>query len=495
MEWLCRNAGHFFVPINGRNYYLMPMRIVLLFLLVSIQLSAQNIALRKGVVMDSLPVHDTLSESYSLFLPTSFGNGNDPKPVIFVFDAEGRGKSAAQLFKTAAEEQDYIIASSNDISPENDFQENIRVAARLINEVTSKIPVDFKTISVAGFSEGARVATTLPFVFNNFHGVISVADQQMNFDFLDKNNQFLFVGIAGDEDFSSYSVQDAARELDRRGVPSQFYFFDGGHEWPNPEVVSIAVGSLTLQAMKEGKKQKNPQLINTLYNRELGRVNRLLSNGENLQAYNLLQLMENKYRGLTDISKLKDRQKQLSRSRNFKEEQRERRRIQEMESRLMEDFIFYFNEDIATANFENLGWWNYQKQQLEELTKSENEQESDMAFRLLGMLKELIKAKRIELQTSDTASLESELLVNMIQTIYEPQNFEAYKKVISLSSRDVDYSTSLFYLEEMLKHGFKDLEALYDIEGTLALKMTPEYNWVVRHYLGSSKYYDTTLKD
>lgn len=480
----------FFMGINRRNYYLFAMRIIVFFLLVSLQASAQEITLRKGMVIDSLPVNDTIDETYSLFLPMTFQAGGSEKPVIFVFDSEGRGKTAAQLFKPAAEEQGYIIVSSNNIDPENSFEENVKVAARLMNGVTSRIPVDFNTISAAGFAEGARVASSLPAVFNNLHGVIAVGDHQVNFDYLDKKKKFLFVGMAGDEDFSAYEIRDAAGELDRRGYPVAVYLFDGGHQWPNPEIISLGVSSLTIQAMKDGKRPKDQQLISTLYGRDIGRVDKLISTGETVKAYNLMDILQSKYEGLRNTTELKEKQKQLSRSRNFSDEQQEVREIQEKEARLMDDFIYYLNEDVATANFENLGWWNYQKRQLEQLTTGENEPEADMAQRLLNMLNELSKIKRAELEASKEATLESKLLANMIQTIFDQQNFKAYKNVISLSAQDRDYSTALFYLEEMLKNGFDDMEALYDIEGTLALKMTPEYNWLIRKYLGSSKFYD-----
>lgn len=61
--------------------------------------------------------------------------------------------------------------------------------------------------------------------------------------------------------------------------------------------------------------------------------------------------------------------------------------------------------------------------------------------------------------------------------------------MISLSAQDQDNETALFYLEQMLKNGYKDLNALYTIEGTLALKMSEKYNKLIKKYLGNSKYF------
>ncbi len=466
------------------------MRTILFILLVSVSVSAQEMRLSKGVVMDSLPVNDTIKETYSLFLPQSFENNGSPKPVIFLFDSEGRGRTAAQLFKSAAEEQDYIIASSNNISPNNTLEENVNVAARLMNAVTTNIPVDFNRISVAGFGEGAQVATALPAVYKNIHGVIAIGDNQLILDYLDKNNKLVFVGVAGDEDIAAYGIRATAAQLESMGFPVAVYIFDGGHEWPNPAIISAAMSSLTLQAMKSRKIPRDQQLIRTMYQDDLGRVNKLISTGDAFKAYNLMDVLLSKYDGLISLSELQSKQRQLSRTRNYSEERKTAGEIQNKESRLIDDFIYYLNEDVATANFENLGWWNYQKLELEKLAGGENELEADMGKRLLNLLDKISEMKRAEIAATERSSLESELLANMIQTIFDQNDFQAYKKVISLSAQDDDYSTALFYLEEMLKNGYEELEPLYDIEGTLALKLTPEFNWLVKKYLGTSKFYD-----
>lgn len=467
------------------------MRWILFFLFLGLQLSAQELSLRKGMVIDSIPVNDTINESFSIYLPMSYSN-EVQLPVLFIFDSEGRGKKAAQLFKSAADEQQYILASSNDLSPQKTFEENVLVASRLMNAVTTRIPVDFNSVSVAGFSEGARVANSIPLIFNNIHGVIAVGGRLLNTDYLEKGNRFVFVGISGDEEFSSYGMHASAALLDRMGFPSQVYLFDGGHTWPNPEILASGLATLTLEAMKRNKRPLNPAMVNTLYEKDLAMVNRMLSNGEAYKGYSLLEQLQSKYEGLRDTRQLRELQRQVRRSRNFAEQQRELERVQEKESRLIDDFIYYFNEDVATANFENLGWWNYQKLQLEALAGGDNEAEADMAQRLLGMLNELARSKRAELEAAPNASLEARLLANMLQTIFDPENFEAYKRVISLSARDGDYDTALFYLEEMLKHGYENMDELYELEGTLALRMTYDYNWLIKKYLGSSRYYDVT---
>lgn len=464
------------------------MRIFALLLLFGLQVSAQETIFNKGVVMDSISVNDSLNESFSLYLPTEF-NGTTALPVIFIFDPEGNGRKAAQLFKPAAEQQSFILASSNNMAPNKNLEENVMMASRLINKVVSIIPVEYSLISVAGLSEGAKVATSIPLIYENIFGAIAVGDQHLNFEILDRDNKFSFVGIVGNEQSNFYWMKSAGAVLERMDYPSVVYTFSGGKEWPNPEIISSAVGFLNLQAMEKNMKPKNEQIIEDLYEDDLGRANALISNQKYVKADNFIELLQKKYEGLKNISEIKDKQSNLRRSRNYNDQQDDYDEARVKEIQLIDDYIYYFDQDVATANFENLGWWDFQKVELREYTESQNGAEAAMGNRLLDLLDLLATAKLEELEAAD-ATLEPKLMANMLQTIFDQTNFKAYKNIIYLSAIDSDFNTAFFYLEEMLKNGYKDRESLYSIEGTLGLRLTPEYNWLIEKYLGSSKYYD-----
>ena len=220
----------------------------------------------------------------------------------------------------------------------------------------------------------------------------------------------------------------------------------------------------------------------------MGLVDMMISNGRLLNAFDLLEIMEEKYRGFLDTDAVDKKMDQLQDSRNFREQRRDQREVLEKERRLMSDFVYYLYEDVRTENFENLGWWNYQKNQLDSLAAGSGP-ESRMAERLKGFIPELARMA-IEDIEKEKGSLESRLIAHIIRTIFDPRAFDSYKKIISLSAMDNDFGTALFYLEEMLKHGYRDKEALYEIEGTLGLKLTQDYNKIIERYFGSAKYYD-----
>ena len=459
---------------------------LILFLTVQV-VSAQEFSVRKGVVVDSLKVSDTLNESYALYVPTSF-QGQRPWPLLMIFDPEGRGRIAANLFRHTAEKQGYILVSSNDISSEKELLDNVHIGTRLLSHVTQVLPVDLRQISTAGSLDGAQVATTIPVIFDNIFGVLAVGDQWVNIDLLDRKKKFTFIGVVGDEQFTSTGMDLTSEALENFDVFTAVYKYEGDKEWPQPDLLNSAVGSLTLQAMRKKLRPLDPAVVQELYQADLARVNQMISIGKLIEAFEFMDLLEDKYKGFTSLAEVEQKQDQLKRSRNYLQQKRELEQVLRKENRLANDFIYYFAEDVRNSNFENLGWWNYQKVRLDSLVEVGGA-EGKMAGRLKGLVSEMAKRKRTELQKERTP-LEVELFTNMLQTIFDPTNYKAYRRIITLSAQDNDFPTALFYLEEMLKHGYRNKEALYNIEGTLGLRLTPEFNRIVESYLGSSKFYD-----
>ena len=463
------------------------MRKFLILFLLGLQVTAQEYSVKKGVVVDSLKVSDSLSESYALYLPTSF-NSTRKWPVLFVFDPEGRGKSAAQLFKNIAEEQSYLVVSSNNISDENELVKNVETAARLMATVSRMLPIDLQQVSTAGALEGAKVASSMPLMFSEIFGVVAAGNQYMNLDLLDRKNDFAFIGIVGDEQFTATGMNLTASALHDQKHLTAIYTYAGASDWPKPDIMSSAVGSLTLQAIKNKLRPRDIQLVNQLYQEDISRANKMISAGEMLQAMYLLELMEEKYDGLKDIAEVRQRRDQMKRSGTFLKQKREEEEIMKKEDRLKTDLLYYFKEDVETANFENLGWWNFQKMKLDSLAQKGGA-EAKMAKRVEGFAKEIAETTRREFLNKNP-DLQNEMLVNMILTIFDPHNYNAYKRIVTLSSQDNDFETALFYFEEMLKNGYRDKEGVYDIDGTLGLKMTPDFNWLVKKYIGESRYYE-----
>ena len=80
------------------------------------------------------------------------------------------------------------------------------------------------------------------------------------------------------------------------------------------------------------------------------------------------------------------------------------------------------------------------------------------------------------------------ILLYMLKTITDPEAPENYLQVVSLTAKYDDYGTALFYLEELLKRGYQDRAALYALDHTALLRISPEFNAMIAKYLGEARY-------
>lgn len=468
--------------VNG-----MKKTLLFLFLSFSVGITAQQITLKKGAIIDSLPVKDSILESYAIYLPTSF-DVTKRWPVVFVFDMQGRGKQVISMFRQAAEEQGYILAASNNVRDSLSLSKNILISSRMFNAVNSFLPIKKDRSYTAGFGGGARMASLIPTFVKEVQGVISCGSPVANEEVLSSKNQFHFIGIVGKEDYSYTTMLNSQKLLNKLKLPNQLLVFEGGHEWPKSKELAKAMEILTLAAMAKGIETIDEVFVNTTYQRNLGQVSTLLSAENSLMANKYLEEMNTIYRGIKNVDSLRGNAKTLRKTKLYKTQNRSQNAAFFKEDFIKDEYAYLLEEDVLSYNYNNLGWWKYQ---MDELTKYENGSsifEKQMGRRLKGYLNALIADNIDALNTSATIDEEALTFLWMIHTITDPENHTPYLKVITSSSRVEDYGTALFYVEELLKNGYDNKKELYALEHTAILRLTPEFNELVAKYLKEARY-------
>ncbi|MBC8768017.1 alpha/beta hydrolase [Arenibacter sp. BSSL-BM3] len=461
--------------------------IILLFLGTVFFGNSQQLTLKKGIVMDSIAVKDSISESFSLYLPTSFEMDQN-WPILFVFDMAGRGKQAIRMFKDAAEKQGYILAASNNVNDTLTTSQNILITGRMFNEIITLLPIQKDRTYSAGFDSGARFASVLPIFVKGITGVISCGTGYPNLEILDGNNLFHFVGIVGKEDYAYPEMLIGKSVLGRLKFPNHLLLFNGGHEWPPTQYLDKALEIFTLSAMAKGKIGKDEAYVDRAYAQNLQEINRLIRSNSLIQADNLLEEVMSVYRVFKDTDSLKKIKRDLKKDKVFKTMTRNENNTLLKESFIKEDYVYYLEEDLATYNYNNLGWWIYQMGELKKYDKSKIEAEREMGKRLLGYVNALIEDNIDIVRGGSQVNQEVLSLLWMLKTITDPYDYSYYLKIIASSAQMEDYGTSLFYLEELLKKGYADKAKLYSLEGTALLRITPEFNEIVAKYLKDARY-------
>ncbi len=468
------------------NRFCMKQIFLVLVLSVAFSSFAQEITLKKGAITDPIKVNDSIAEVYSLYIPTSFDMGKQ-WPVLFVFDMKGQGKQALSILKEAAEEQGYILATSNSISDSLSLSQNVLISNRMLNSVYGMLPIRKGRSYVAGFGSGAHFASILPAFIKNIEGVVSFGTPFAYTEVLKSDRPVHYIGVVGNESYNYPTMLGMEEIMGKMKFPNQLLVFEGGNVWPTNDYISRTMEVFTLAAMAKGNIPQDSDFIERSYRNDLARISVLVTSNKPLLADREISEMIGVYANHKNIDSLKESRKTLKRSSLYRLHARNEKEALSKEIYIKDDYNYYLEEDIRTYNFKNLGWWKYQMEKLEKYGKGANIFEKQMAVRLLGYINALIEDNMDILNEEPVIDLEALNFLYMLKTITAPKESEGYLKVISNSALMEDFGTALFYLDELLKNGFTDRSALYKMENTALLRITPEFNEIVEKYLKNAR--------
>ncbi|MEP2057022.1 MAG: alpha/beta hydrolase [Maribacter litoralis] len=461
--------------------------LLLTFVLTSTAIFSQELRLLRGAISENIIVNDTVNETYSLYLPTKF-EVDKVWAVAFVMDLKSKGKAAMSMLVNAAEQEGYVLASSDNMSDSLSISENVLIANRMFNSVFSTIPTEKNRAYTVGFGSGAMFASILPTFIGKLDGVISIGAAIGNVEILNPKKPFQFVGLVNRSDYNFTEMNNSKDLLNKLKFPNELIVFDGERLLPESDLIVNAFRMLTLTSMAKGHIVKNDSLVTSSYNRFLTLANNHLTDQKPLLARYQLLDMEKIFNPFMELDSLKATQKTLKRSTVYRQANRSQNSYFLKESFTKEDYSYYLEEDVISYNYANLGWWNFQMQELDKLDKSANLYERQMSSRLRGFINALVSDNIDFVSAQENVDFEALNLLYMMKTITSPKEFDAYLKVISISSKMEDYGTALFYLEELLKNGYTDKNSLYSLEDTALFRIMPEFNEMVEKYLKSARY-------
>ncbi|MDH3698733.1 MAG: alpha/beta hydrolase [Flavobacteriaceae bacterium] len=454
-------------------------RYFFLFISTVISLQAQTLTLKKGVILDSIPTVEVVTETYSLFLPSDF-NTDRTWPLLLVFDMEGRSTQALRMFRKVAEEQGYILAGPDNVSDTLSIADNILVSDRLLTSIKSILPIASSRVYSAGFDSGGKMAGLAPLFIKGIQGVISCGAVFPNSELLSSTNRFHYIGIVGNEDYNYTDMIKARSSMNTLRFTNNLFVFKGGHQWPSSELLGRALSHFTIGAMSKKLIGKDEDLIAAAYTKDLRSFETLKNSGALLLAERHLNDMLTLYRPHLSIDSLRVLRKSLRKNKQFKTQQRLNTNYRFRETLLKDDYVYYLEEDVLTYNYNNLGWWTFQMEKLKTFANSPISEEQLMGKRLLGFANALVEDQVILSRAEDDP--EAVLLLWMLKTITDPRDYSYYLKIIQETSLQEDFGTALFYLEEAFKNGFTDLDALSNLEHTGLLRIMPEYKELLESY-------------
>jgi predicted esterase len=285
--------------------------------------SVRPAELPRGTLVEKVTCAGAPGQAYALYLPSNY-TPDRRWPILYAFDARANGRRVAELFQPAAETHGWILVSSWNTASDGPAEPNFTAMHALWADTHARFAIDDARVYAAGYSGTVRFACMLALTApGTIAGIIGAG---AGFPFGTpprKDNPFAFFGTVGDRDFNYYEMNDLDAAMGALGLPHRIEHFSGPHDWPPADLAMKAVAWMELQAMKAGKREKSPALVEAEWNRDRERA-RAQAAAHPADALHTWSAMAADYAGLRDVAEAQREAAALAASPACRKELRER---------------------------------------------------------------------------------------------------------------------------------------------------------------------------
>jgi hypothetical protein len=260
--------------------------------------------LPRGEVIPQLVCAADPTTSYALYLPQAY-RADRKWPIVYVLDSRGikEDREMIALFLPGAERFGWVVASANESSGLAPMTENIQRVRSMWVDTHDRLALDDRRAYGFGFSGMTRTMTTMAMAApGTFAGVIAGAGGFPVGRPPAKETAFPFFTTLGERDFAYYELMELEGKLAALGIPHRVEVFDGSHQWPPEPLVTLGMGWMELQAMKEGRREKDPALVEALWAEDVARARELESAGRLWRAWRAWRSLAADFQGLRDTA-------------------------------------------------------------------------------------------------------------------------------------------------------------------------------------------------
>ena len=275
-----------------------------LALLFAFALSVAAAEPERGKLVENVAARNDATQTYTLYLPSSY-DAAKKYPALVILDPRGRGTTAAEVFRPAAEEFGWILVSSNQTRSDGDWEPNVKALRALLPDVTERYATDPKRVYMTGFSGTAMVSWNVGITTGALAGVIGVGGRHIA-DIPPEKFNFAHYGFSGDEDFNNREMRAVEAILERENkVPHRFSSFPGTHQWIGTENARAALGWMELVAMAAGTRPRDEALVSRLYDADVAAAAALETAGRRADALQRYRDISRTFESLHDVSAMR----------------------------------------------------------------------------------------------------------------------------------------------------------------------------------------------
>jgi hypothetical protein len=431
---------------------------------------AQEMRLKKGVVIDSLALPNT-DATFALYLPMDF-DLERPHQLLVVFDPEGRAFPATSLFIATAETFGVVVAAIN--SPiKTESQANFSLYNTLSTHLFGLLPKLDTEVYLAGFGEAAQFATAVGVLADTVAGVIGCGDGfSLNRLYMLQQAKFTFVGIVGDEDFNYHKLGKSQAFLNRKKIKNELLIFSGSHQWPTPDYLLRAFSWFFVKEAVLGKRPDNKATLSKLYNIHYQHALKLYDEKQYFFAEKEFASIDKNYRAFYDTDSIVKRAKALKRLKAFKVFRREEANFALYETSLVKAYITLLEEDIKNASFQNFEFWEEEFNNLKPNTES-SISGVKRAKRTKNALFEFTKSQ-LQNYTEEKA-IDQLIFIHEFMVYLNPTYFDSYLNLITYYTKQEEYDYALSSLSALLNQGYTNKNHIRLMPDITMLKTRPEF--------------------
>jgi dienelactone hydrolase len=434
---------------------------------------AQSQAIEKGKLIEKVVCRADSEQSYAAFVPSKYAP-DKRWPIIYCFDPGARGLLPVERFKEAAEKYGYIVVGSNN-SRNGPVETSLAAARAMFDDTQARFSVDDRRVYTAGFSGGARVASSIGYsLAGPIAGVIACGAGFPPGLVPSRSTPFPLFGAAGIEDFNFPELKQLSRSLDSVEVANRLVVFEGGHEWPPSAVCIEALEWMELQAMKSGRRTKDEPLIEELFNKRVARVRELEAAKKTYDAFIAIDSIARDFKGLKDANQFERRAAELKESKEVKLAIKQEQEMEKEQNRRINE-LFFLKQNLKDSESRVQALADI-KRNIASLKKKSDEQESSgekiAARRALNQFfvflyeesRSLLARKQYDQAAENFSML----------ALISPDNPRVYYSLACAYSLNKDKTRAIEALKKSVEKGFtdraavegnKDLEPLREDEG------------------------------
>ncbi|UZO80925.1 hypothetical protein NBT05_00210 [Aquimarina sp. ERC-38] len=440
--------------------------------------SQQAYRLKKSTVT-TIKVFERDSASLKVYVPKNFTT-TIKWPLLFHVQIKQKENTDFTTFCKVAEATG-CIAVSIDVADKRSLKASIDNTTKYLNFCLTTFPIDKRRMYSIGEGIDAEFTGMLPVWYKLFDGTI-VINSTPNYGEISRfNHQFYYAGITNIRKYAYFDVMRTRKLLKQKGLPAEVYTVQNTTKIDKEIIRSLH--AFKVRDMTRGKIEKDTIWMQRQYQEALEKVEQYLSNDEVVEAFYELRRIENTFRFTSFHKDVKNQLDTLQRSSRFKVKKNKHDYHLVQESTWRSNLALAFQEDVNNLAFYNLPWWNDQVKALYKVRKHKSNKQAYWTYRVEDYLKTIIANAQLQVKKTET-----QLFLAMLTYEIGVRSPETFFKIISYTALLGDYTTSLQFLEALLQTGYQNIESLYTIDHTLSLKITPEYNNMIKKYLGFSKY-------